>query len=128
MAYITEAQLKEELAAYLHLTDSADLPAWWSPIIATANDSAYQTIVEKLLGRGYTMANIDAWSRRVEFSKYIGVYRALVAGVGVQAESDIWAEKLVRWEDELNEVALPDVAVGSVSFGKFDFPSRRTCR
>ena len=105
MAFRTDAQIKIQLAATLH-TDLALLPDWWDTIIITANDSAYQEIVSRLLIRGYSKAQIDTWDRGNEFEVYIALYRALIQGANAQAYDDRWPEKLKYWVDQLAEIAI----------------------
>jgi len=75
VAYITDNELKAFLKA--HLKSSATLPTYWDTLVSIANTAAYNTILEKLLGRGYEQSDIDAWDRRQEFNYDLAMCRLL---------------------------------------------------
>lgn len=110
MAFITDAQLKTQLAAALKLASSASLPVGWDDIIAKSNLAAYQTIVAKLSGRGYTAAQIAGWDQGAEFNTDIGLFWCLVKGAGLHGNDPTFINKL----DRRAELDTCDVMVGGV--------------
>jgi hypothetical protein len=71
MAWITNNTLMVQVAARLGLQNAAALPEHWSQIIPDANDTAYNEIVGILVGRGFSLAqvnqfdNIQNWNRTI---------------------------------------------------------------
>lgn len=104
MPYITDAELKDRLAAFLK-TSPANLKGYWDTIIPGANQAAHDDITGALILRGYTQAQIDTWDRRVEFAKMIGLYWCLVNGTGAH-DYAFETIKLLDRRGDLKTVAL----------------------
>ena len=77
MSFITSGQLKTRVANALKV-DENDLPGNWDQTIEDAATDAYREIVGKLMARGFTQAQIDAWDRGAEFQRDIGLFWNLV--------------------------------------------------
>jgi hypothetical protein len=110
MAFITDEQLRERLAGLLKVAADSELiddNSPWQTIIEDSNESAYQEILGRLSDRGFTMAQIESWSRRQEFNIDIGLFWALTKGGGLHAYDDRFIVKLDRRE-ELDSVAILD--------------------
>ena len=123
MSYISNAELKTHIEAYLGATAST-LPTKWDTVLTTANESAANTIIGKLVNRGLTLAQIASWDRVEEFNYMLGLYRLLILCAGVDSPGDLWAEKLRRWEDDLDTVPVVLSGVladesGSMAVGQF---------
>ena len=54
-----------------------DLDSWWEPIITAANSMAYNTIIDRLVQRGFSLNQINAWDRGAEFQRALGIFYAL---------------------------------------------------
>ncbi len=101
--YITDAQLKEAVAAALGTT-AADLAAdQWDPIIAGANFSAANDIVQALTLLGHSVTNIDAWDQAADFNRDLGTFWALARGAGLGAYNAPQLKALDR-RDELRKM------------------------
>lgn len=71
--WITDAQLLAALAAVYGKADPAAL-AVEPGALADANAFAGNEVVGRLLQRGFTLAQIDAWDRRVEFNTTVALW------------------------------------------------------
>lgn len=105
MSFITDAQLRNAVAAMIK-KDPAALEPFWAELIPIANESAYNQIVSALNDRGYTTAQIDAWDRGAEFQRYISIYEVMVLA---QALTDFNLENLRTFAARVNQLA--DVVV-----------------
>ena len=123
MAFITDATLTTKVAGILKLAE-ADLPSYWTVIIADANLSAYQDIVGHLLRRGFTKAQIDTWDRGAEFQKDIGLFWCLVKGAGLHGYDDKFIRLLDR-RKELDEVFIIDGSMALEPAGVEQYGSGR---
>lgn len=127
--WISDADLKSALADMLGKT-SASLVGKWTDIVTAANVAAANDIAQRLLARGYSAAQIDAWDYRAVFNRDIGLFWALVKGGGLADYSDVGINKLDR-RKELDTlavliggaVALPavDATTGGFAVGGGDF-------
>lgn len=88
-------------------TVEARLDTNWDEIVTGSNAAAYQEIVSKLAGRGYSKAQIDAWPRGAEFQRHIGLFWSLTNGAGLHGYDDKFINKFDRRE-ELEEVQITD--------------------
>lgn len=91
--YITDAELKASVAARMKTTVSQmdNMGPHVAVLVSECNQSAYDFIVGLLVGRGYTVAQIDLWDARKSWSLRIGachVFRALSANTPVQSYID----------------------------------------
>lgn len=134
MAYITAAALKDTLAAHLKLPAAANLPAQVDVYATNCVDDAYNLIRRKLLGRGYTLAQIDSWDERFAFNRNIALYKAL-CHVAESDDVDLWPEKF-NWIDALDtieivcggELQTPGGTTGQVTYGTIDTTGDRFTR
>lgn len=104
MAYITASQLQAALASFLKIRE-ADLPDYWQPLSSQAANFARQEIVGRLLRRGFTEAQVDAWDRDFEFSRDLGLWKAVVLG-GAYTGFDANVLKALDRRRELDEVLV----------------------
>lgn len=95
MAFTTDAAVESDVAAALKTT-TANLPDWTDTVIARCHTAAYQEIVGRLLGRGYTKAVIDTWDRGVEFERAIALYlifsQPQALGVFDKQAMEVWGQ------------------------------------
>lgn len=103
--WLSDTLVKARVAAMLHL-DADDLKDFWDTVIDDCNQSAHDFIVGKLANRGFTLAQMDQWDRRVEFNRQIAMYMSLVNGTTAEAYDDKWPEKLKYWMDWLDDVPI----------------------
>lgn len=66
--WYSAAQLKQKVADALK-KDVDDLEEYWDNQCADAAATGYSDILGILMGKGYTMAQLDAWDTRVQFSR-----------------------------------------------------------
>ncbi len=106
--YISDAVLVKALADRFGSTpDRLVAESYWQPIIADANQSAYQLIRSTLLGRGYTGDAIDAWDRRAEFNRRIGLCHALTEYALLKdGVNTVALDRVCLCEKELDTVVL----------------------
>ncbi len=71
MSYITKADGQRAVASVLRLKGPDSLPAHYDKQVDDALEQAYQLIREVLIGRGYTVAQLDAWDARRVYSRQI---------------------------------------------------------
>jgi hypothetical protein len=106
--YITNADLLVAVANRLGVR-AADLIATnpqWEEIVATANAEAYQEIRSVLVGRGYTVEQVDAWDRRAEFNRKVAVCHALVEGALLRQMDGEALDRVCKCREELADVVL----------------------
>lgn len=108
--YITNTALEAKAKDRLGNGPDEDLPQRYASVVSDANTAAYQDIRRALLGRGFTVAQIDAWDDRVEFNRDLGLYW-IFAGQPNQSADDTWIEKLNRREELLT---IPVLISGEV--------------
>lgn len=126
--WITDAELRGAMAHSLKVTDAGlAADAAWPDIITESNQSACDDITSILLGRGYTIGQIDLWDRRVEFNKDLGRYWSFVRGNCANTYSDVLINKLDRRKDLEKVVIMTDGILilpggGSAGEGPTDSP------
>lgn len=107
MAYITDDELKTQVAAVLARADSTALVECYDELAPAGNLAAYRIICDKLIARGFTQAQIDTWASRVVYNRMIGIYWTLISGPGIVDGKDL-LEPYKVWEDRLDDVTLVD--------------------
>lgn len=107
---ITDAQLKDRLASLLSKNGAALNADKWDVIVSDSNRSAYWDIVSRLMNRGYTKAQVDAWDRLAEYTIDIGLYWCAIKGGGLEGYDDKFISKLDR-RKELDEVFVTEAGV-----------------
>lgn len=86
MAWLTADEAKAAVAAALHAAGYSGLAAegsFWSEIIPKAASTAQQDILSVLLGRGFTLSQINSWDGQADCHRQQTVYWALVEGQGL---------------------------------------------
>lgn len=108
MAWITDNALADAVAARLQTTraNQESVSPHWTTIIGQANTEAYQTIRTVLLDRGYSVANIDAWDRRVEWNTKLGVCIALENGAAGRDYPMEAIDRICKCREDLLTVAV----------------------
>jgi hypothetical protein len=113
--YLTDTELLAALAARFMTTPTAlvERAPQWTDIVRDANTDAYALIREVLVGRGYALADIDAWDRRRDFNRRIGLCNALTEGAGIAPREINWdaVDRICAAKEELAEVLLTVDAV-----------------
>lgn len=128
--WLSDNDLGDTVAARLGTTRTslAADSAYWTTIISEANTEAYNYIRTKLLDRGYSVANIDAWDRRVEFNKKLGVCIAFENGAASKNYPLEAVDRICKCREELETVAIvvddevvsPESGGARVSYGDVD--------
>ena len=103
MSFVTDAQVKDSVAAALHTT-AATLEAHWTQCVTDANTAAYDEIVGHFLDLGYSIDQIDSWDRGATFQKFLARYQALIDGAGDQDNVGEWRTELDYWRGRLEAV------------------------
>lgn len=128
MAYVTDDDVKETLAAMLKRAAVASTEDYWLGLVPQCNVAGYNEVRGALLNRGFTLAQIDAWDRREEFNRDLALW-----WVGVKGEayfSDAEKQMLAKLDrrQELETVAVvadgalqsPDSTSGGYGYGTLD--------
>lgn len=119
--YVTNEELLQRVSAGLQRLDiESNSP--YHDIVADANEWAYNEIRSRLIYRGFSQAQIDAWGRRAEFNLALGLYWSFVLGGVSEQLPEGYLSKLDR-RDELDEVFVllgtppAQVLIGQVTAG-----------
>lgn len=97
MAYVSDAAVKTYLAANLQIAESS-LSAFHDTLIGRGNTAAYNTILGKLLERGFAYADILTWDRGEEFNLDLACCFVLRSAANLRAD-DTWQLKFCRTEE-----------------------------
>jgi hypothetical protein len=100
-AAATDADVKTLLASTLKLANEASLPPYWDQIIYLAHIQALEDIQDRLVTRGFSLAQIQAFDRLAEFERDIALYHALVKGAALEQYDSTY----VRMMDRRTELA-----------------------
>ena len=110
MPFISDAQLRKAVASAVGV-DVSELADRWDELISAANEAAANEIVTKLSARGFTVGQIDAWDRRAEFNRSLGLFFVGSDAGFMTAYSPVWVEMHDR-RPEL--AAMECITVGRV--------------
>ena len=89
------------------IATSETLASKWTTIISDANANAYREVRRRLVTRGYTIAQVEAWECYSEYILDIGCYLALAEGGLYSQESQAHIE-LRKKRNTLDECVLLD--------------------
>jgi hypothetical protein len=127
--WVSDAELRDAVGNALR-SAGASLPAHWTGIVERANNRAYQRIRRVLAGKGFALADLDAWSERESFNLEGGICYAfrtakLPDGADAGALKDfceVWKEldELAILLDDAGEEILPSSLDTNLSFGPYD--------
>ena len=78
---------------------------YWAALVQQAHVSAYQDVVGRLLARGFSKGQVDAWDRGAEFERDLTVFWALTRGGMLEAFSDLSMKPMDR-RKELDTVQV----------------------
>lgn len=118
VAYVTDDELKDQVAAVLAKAGRVDLVGSYDTLISTGNLAAYRIICDTLLTRGFTQAQIDAWDSRVIFNRMLGIYWTLISGPGLLDAKDILEP--YNWEERLKTVQVSASGIVTTPAGAAD--------
>lgn len=105
MARLTDDELKTAVADGQGATGAAALPAFWPSTIPRANREAYNALRSKLLGRGFTLAQAEAWLAADEGRDWNATLGVCKACWNVSKSSEDRGEAFRReWEELLAEL------------------------
>ena len=76
---VTDDSVLSSLANLLKVA-VADLPDYWSAVVTESHTAAVQELYGRLLRRGFTKAQIDAWDRAAEFERDLALYWSMTRG------------------------------------------------
>lgn len=82
-SFITTADLKAKVAAFLQQPSPASLSPNWDQVIQDAIDAAYRDIQGALAERGYTVSQINTWEDGASVQRTQALYYALIFGAGL---------------------------------------------
>lgn len=130
--FCTVAEIHAAFKDELKIKASVTLAEHWQTIVVRAHTSGYWDIVNALLKRGYSKAQIDQWDRGEEFEKDLACFWSLARAAGQNPDAfngEYLAQgKLLDRRPELAEVVFtiggvlvhPDGTYGQVTTGPFD--------
>lgn len=108
MGFITDATLQAYVAAALKksVTDLTTLangqPSYWPTLITQANLMAWGEISDRLIRRGWTIAQVNGWDRGAEAQTAMGLYFALRDGGALDGFSEVFINDKLRYFDQNN--------------------------
>lgn len=108
--WTTDDGIALRLAAVLQLNSRAELSPFWESIFPDAHDAAYNEVVAALVGRGYTISQVNQWDRRTEYEIDLSLWWSLVKGEYDAENNPQLLEKLDRRPELLTTV----VTIGGV--------------
>lgn len=85
---VTTADLQQMVADDLHKGDKAALKSRWIAICTRSVERGWRDLKNRLLVRGYTDAQIEAWDDKVSFTQDQSLFWAFVEGSGLADYSD----------------------------------------
>jgi len=103
--FITDTELTVIVADRLKMSTNQLPPYYTSTILPRASTAAWQEIQGRLLARGFTLAQIEAWDRGAEFQGDLGTWYAIVSS-GFYAGFDKETLKLMDRREELDTVQV----------------------
>jgi hypothetical protein len=137
--FLTPEQVKIKLSS-LFGTDPARFPAArWDDIILEATANAKNKIIEKLFGRGFSLAQLYTWDALENYHVKQALYECLIAGA-MRKLHTVPLEVIDRYNiaDELDSLGLisgdtelvpvDETAGGAVSGGELDNANDRYTR
>ena len=133
--WITAGEVTRRVADHLSQEPDGLLPKWAS-IVEDALASATLEIVGAMQARGFSVAQIDAWDRRREYSIDIAKFWALNAGGGLANYSDTFIKNLDRRKElagvsfTVNGVIVqpgPEASVATPVVGRLNETGYRFC-
>ena len=108
-SFLTDPEMMEHLKGVLHQVSTDKTPDYWTNLARWANRNAYRTILDILLGRGYTKAQILAWPSGPDYQRDLGVFWSVVKGGCVNTgDFDSTLLKYLDRREELAEVIITD--------------------
>ena len=108
--FLQDAQLQTYVAGILKkqgidLTTLANgNPSYWPSLITQSNSSAWGEIQSRLIGRGWTPAQILTWDRGIETQYNIGTWFALSFGGMLDGFNALFIDTLKRYFDGSDSV------------------------
>lgn len=108
--YIVAADVKQDVADCLH-KDVAKLKPLWDRITADAVIDGYTDVRNRLLIKGFTDAQVDAWDDRVRYTRDQSLFWALTKGANFGEYSDRDINKL----DHRKELESPFLIAISIN-------------
>lgn len=105
--YVTTTELLQGVADVLKVADPADLEGYYARIVPDAIGRAYQDVLAALLGRGYTLPQVDAWGSNAVYNRDIALFWTLTLAGGLGPYTDQQIAKLDR-RKELERITLTD--------------------
>jgi hypothetical protein len=111
--FITQAEVKARLAATLKLASPADLAPYWDQITADALAAGWADIQSVLFARGFSSAQINAWTAGRAYQSDQSLFWCLVNGAGIATENATYDDKFVKRLDrreELKNVPILDAS------------------
>lgn len=85
--WVEVSQLEQDVKDILKLEEDATLEAYWTRLITRARQTGYADLTEILLGRGYTISQLDSWDNRETYNRHqalFWVYTESPLGLGTE--------------------------------------------
>lgn len=108
MAAVTYSETLAKVCSILKI-EVADAPAYYEQVIVDAITASWNQIKTKLIGRGYSISQVQSWDRAREFNLDGATYWAFTIG-GIPRPHD--REALNKLEEKLAELDTVDILVG----------------
>ena len=105
--YVDSTTLTQAVADILKQSNTSLLEPYYARIIPPAITQAYQDILSALLGRGYTVAQIDTWANAAVINQQQALFWVLTQTGGLGHYDDQQIAKLDHRKN-LKELALTD--------------------
>jgi hypothetical protein len=115
MSFVSTSDAQTAVAGVLKVA-FADLPSYWTGVVADSQVSAYQEIEAQLLDRGYILSQVLLWDRGAEFEKDLTIFWALTRGGGL---SGMYDDRFIKMFDRRKDLATVAIAIS----GKYVSPS-----
>lgn len=106
--WISDDDLADELAAALQRPDRSALETFWLSRVARANAEAANEITGAMVARGFTASQIDAWDRRQELNRTLGLWALLRDGLALSGMSP----DAIKMFDRRRDLSVLPVCIG----------------
>lgn len=98
--FIQDSEVKSYVQAQLHLRNLNEMPTYWDELVPIAHTKAYNEILRAILQRGFTIAQILAWTAGPEYEYDLSAWW-LIKTAGQLANYD---DKFIASLDRRNEL------------------------
>lgn len=137
--FLNDSEILQGVADRMNTTPAGLTQPKWNNLVAAAHSSAYQKIMGKLLGRGFTVEQINQWDDGANVERDLSLYFCFVNGAVLNNFDPQYIQRISRATSiggeagsELDKVTTLQIAgkwiapgntansPGMVSSGRFD--------